>query len=210
MLGRLRRYSVGEGEEVLARARQHFVVLVLPIALMIIVAGADAAAVFIYSWLPIMIKLAGLVGLILCAFYYVGAYLRYRSLEVVVTSTRVVYLAGVITTVRREIPLDRVAEIGVQASIFQRLLGMGTLRISSTGDDPDLLIPAISDPGDVTRALNAAIESRRRPARQAADRGTDAKESPLDKIAALGDLYKRGLLSKEEFDVAKADLLRRL
>ncbi|MDA8385040.1 MAG: PH domain-containing protein [Actinomycetota bacterium] len=210
MLGRLRRYSVGEDEEVLARARQHFVVLLVPILLMVVLAGADVAAIFVYTWLPIMIKLAGLVLLILCAIYYVGAYLRYRSLEVVVTSARVIYLSGVVTTVRREIPLDRVAEIGVQSSIVQRLLGMGTLRISSSGEDPDLLIPSIVEPGEATRAINAAIEARQRPVRQAADRGTGASESPLDKIAALGDLYKRGLLSKDEFEVAKADLLRRL
>lgn len=210
MLGRLRRYSVGEDEEVVARARQHFVVLVWPIALMLIVAIADVAAVFVYTWLPIMIKIAGLVALIACASYYVAAYLRYRSLEVVVTSTRVVYLAGVVSTSRREIPLDRIAEIGVQASLPQRLLGMGTLRISSSGEDPDLLIPSIVEPGEATRAINTAIEARQRPVRQAADRGTGASESPLDKIAALGDLYKRGLLSKDEFEVAKADLLRRL
>ncbi|MDA8116682.1 MAG: PH domain-containing protein [Actinomycetota bacterium] len=214
MLGRLRRYSVGEDEEVVARARQHFVVLVWPIALMLVVAIADVAAIFVYPWLPIMIKIAGLVALIACAFYYVAAYLRYRSLEVVVTSTRVVYLAGVVSTSRREIPLDRIAEIGVQASLAQRLLGMGTLRISSSGDDPDLLIPAIAEPAEVSRALNAAIEARRRPARgstgaSAAPAAKDS-ESPLDKIAALGDLYKRGLLSKEEFEVAKAELLRRL
>ena len=214
MLGRLRRYSVGEDEEVVARARQHFVVLVWPIALMLVVAIADVAAIFVYPWLPIMIKIAGLVALIACAFYYVAAYLRYRSLEVVVTSTRVVYLAGVVSTSRREIPLDRIAEIGVQASLAQRLLGMGALRISSSGDDPDLLIPAIAEPAEVSRALNAAIEARRRPARgstgaSAAPAAKDS-ESPLDKIAALGDLYKRGLLSKEEFEVAKAELLRRL
>lgn len=214
MLGRLRRYSVGEDEEVVARARQHFVVLVWPIALMLIVAIADVAAVFVYTWLPIMIKIAGLVALIACASYYVAAYLRYRSLEVVVTSTRVVYLAGVVSTSRREIPLDRIAEIGVQASLPQRLLGMGTLRISSSGDDPDLLIPAIAEPAEVSRALNAAIEARRRPGRGPTGAGaapaTKDSESPLDKIAALGDLYKRGLLSKEEFEVAKAELLRRL
>ncbi len=214
MLGKLRRYSVGEDEEVVARARQHFVVLMRPIALMVLVAAADIAAVFAYTWLPIMIKIAGLVALIACALYYVAKYLRYRSLEVVVTSTRVVYLSGVISTSRREIPLDRIAEIGVRASLVERLLGMGSLRISSSGEDPDLVIPAISDPAEITAALNSAIEARHDRGRQstkpfAAARGS-APESPLDKIAALGDLYKRGLLSKEEFEVAKAELLRRL
>ncbi|MDA8103447.1 MAG: PH domain-containing protein [Nitrospiraceae bacterium] len=214
MLGKLRRYSVGEDEEVVARARQHFVVLMRPIALMVLVAAADIAAVFAYTWLPIMIKIAGLVALIACALYYVAKYLRYRSLEVVVTSTRVVYLSGVISTSRREIPLDRIAEIGVRASLVERLLGMGSLRISSSGEDPDLVIPAISDPAEITAALNAAIEARHDRGRQstksfAAARGS-VPESPLDKIAALGDLYKRGLLSKEEFEVAKAELLRRL
>ena len=47
MLGRLRRYSVGEDEEVLARARQHFVVLLVPILLMVVLAGSATAVALV-------------------------------------------------------------------------------------------------------------------------------------------------------------------
>ena len=210
------RARIESGEEVAYSGRPHGVVLLVPMAAMFLLAIADAVMLWRYSWLGVLIKLAGLVLLVLAGLNYVARYLAWRSIEFVVTSRRVISASGVLTYHSREIPLDRISEISATATLAQRMLRIGTLTISSTGDDPNLVLKYIFDPVQVRGIINQAIEARRVRVELGTTQSFAVPASPsdgshpLEQLSRLGDLYSRGLISREEFEVAKAELLRRI
>ncbi len=210
------RARIEDGETVAYSARPHGVVLWAPMALMFLVAIGDGVMIFRYSWLGVLIKLVGLLLLIVAGLNYVARFLAWRNVEFVVTSRRVISASGVLTYHSREIPLDRISEISASATLWQRLLRVGTLAIAAAGDDPDLVLRYLYDPVKVRSVLNGAIEARRTRIESgttqsfAAVSSQASAEHPIEQLSRLGELYSRGLITRGEFEAAKAELLKRI
>lgn len=202
------------GEEVILETRPHFLYIFGSVALLILAVVVATSGVFIYPWLPRLLKL-GLVLLVLVSMVNFGArYLQWKSIDFVVTPRRVFYCSGVLSVRSAEVPLERISEIKTSANLFERTLGVGSLRISSSGDDSDIDQKMLPNPGDVRNAINRAAETRRKSLDfQKSDKGPGTQPlplSPIEQIAQLGELFGKGLLTRDEFENAKADLLRRI
>jgi len=113
-----------QGEEVVYRAKLHFVIFALPVA---IAALGLVLAVVVASWIVAFVIL---VIAIVVAF---PRYIRFVSSEFAVTNKRVIVKLGLIHRQTLELVLSKVETIGVEQSIMGRLLDYGTIVVTGTG-----------------------------------------------------------------------------
>jgi uncharacterized membrane protein YdbT with pleckstrin-like domain len=91
--------------------------------------------------------------------FSVWPYLRWQSTHYVLTSRRVVIRRGVFGRSGRDIPLTRVNDVSFQHSLFERLLGCGTLTIESAGEHGQVVLPEVPKVEAVQREVYRAVEA---------------------------------------------------
>lgn len=142
--------------------------------------------------------------LMAAAAWLAGRYARWTTTRLVVTSERVVVRSGVLARRGREIPLERVNDIGFRQSILERLVGSGDLVIESGGERGQEVFDHVAQPSVVQRSIYAQMNQMNR--RWAGHGGLCIPEQ----IEKLDELWRRGIITRAELDAKKAQLLDRL
>lgn len=145
-------------EELLAELRPHPVLVVGPLLLCAIaVAGAVAIAVH-YPSAPLAVAwlLAAMVGL--PALWTLGRVLRWRSVRLLVTTSRLLYGRGVLGRDVVQLRLQRVAEVHCSQTLFGRLIGCGRLVFEVAGGDGPLVIEDVRRPRSLQRVITAQLD----------------------------------------------------
>lgn len=153
--------------------------------------------------------------------WFVQRYIAWVSTHFVLTSDRVIYRSGIISKHGIEIPLERINTIFFHQRIFERLLGLGDLEIESASKDGAQRFEDIQNPSGVQNEIYQQIEANEVKgahrissaiveAQGSADRTNDAGVSIPDQIAQLGKLRDSGVLTEDEFQAKKAQLLDRM
>lgn len=139
-----------EGETVVYQARPHAVLLAGPLSLLGASLGlAAVAAAYEAAWPLLLIS----PFLALAA---VPGWLRYRSLEYVITNRRLCVRAGTFRVETIETVLNKVGTIGVVQDPWGRLLGYGTVVIKGMGGACETL-PAIASPFQLRGKVHEAL-----------------------------------------------------
>ena len=200
------RKLLNEGEDVVLDLRPHWSTLALPVAaLVVVLAGAVVANVAdAPSWTGYPI----LVVIVLVVLWSALRWLRWTTTNFTVTNDRIVYRSGVLAKKGREIPLDRVNDISFAQSIFERLIGAGDLMIESAGQQGQERYTDIPHPSKVQNVIYREMERFRG---READRSAGRHElSVPEQLEKLDELRQRGVISQDEFDAKKAQLLERM
>jgi Bacterial PH domain len=146
------------GEELRHRAHLHKFIYVGPVLLSLaLLAGG------IWALLN-ELTLAGLLIVAVAAFPLAYAYVSYTSSEFAVTNKRLIIKVGWIQRRTLETMLSKVEAIGVDQTIFGRMLGFGTITVTGTGGTKEPFAN-IANPLDFRRqvqALVSAAEDNRR------------------------------------------------
>lgn len=146
--------------------------------------------------------------------WFVARVLRWRTTDFVVTTDRCIYRSGVFAKQGIEIPLDRISTVFFNQSVFERMLGQGDIGIESAGENSRQEFSDISNPALVQKTIYQqveAYESRRQDRLGTVVRGAQpAEHSVPDQITQLDQLRQQGLLSDEEFEAKKSELLGRM
>jgi uncharacterized membrane protein YdbT with pleckstrin-like domain len=74
-----------------------------------------------------------ILGLMLAFISSITGYIRYKTSEFAITNKRVLIKIGFIQRHSLEVLLHKVEGIGVNQSIFGRILGFGTITVTGTG-----------------------------------------------------------------------------
>ncbi|HEX9683097.1 MAG TPA: PH domain-containing protein [Acidimicrobiales bacterium] len=145
-------------------------------------------------------------------------YARWASTNFVVTTDRLIFRSGVIAKHGIEIPLERVNNVIFNQTIFERILGAGDLLIESAGQSGQQRFADITHPSGVQNEIYRQIEANEtRTAERVASahrsavprRDGDATSIP-EQIRELSELRDQGIISAEEFETKKRDLLDRM
>jgi uncharacterized membrane protein YdbT with pleckstrin-like domain len=128
-----------EGERVVMHKHPHWKMLVVPVlALLLVVAIGSYLAALAgsqtwahWAWLALAV-----VGLGLLIRFTVVPVARWRTTHFVVTTRRVLVREGVFTRRGIDIPLKRINSVQFRHTIFERIVGSGTLIIESASDEP--------------------------------------------------------------------------
>ena len=86
-------------------------------------------------------------------------WLTRRSVRYVLTTQRLRITTGILSTVTEDIELRRVRDSAVERPFFQRLVGLGNVRVTSADPShPRVLLHAVRDPDGLQDRLRTLVE----------------------------------------------------
>jgi hypothetical protein len=160
-------------------------------------------------------------------------YLRWNAEQYVVTDRRVIQVRGIINKTVLDSSLEKINDLELRQSLLGRMFNYGTIAIlTGSGEEGTNVLDRIAEPMEFKRAMLEAKHRYERgydyappapaPARQAFHGGEAPAparptarppvsraeiQSTLEELAALRD---RGILSSDEFEQKKRELLSRI
>lgn len=161
--------------------------------------------------------LAGLAVLAALAFF-AHRYAGWVSTNFVVTSDRVVYRSGIVSKRGIEIPVDKINTVFFSQRVFERMLGLGDIRIESASTEGASVFEDIPKPSAVQNIIYGVIDAKSdssfdrvgQATADAVSRLAGSGGAPLsmpEQLEKLHDLLQRGAISQAEYDAQKAQLL---
>ncbi len=198
-----------EGEDLILDLRPHWIALVGPtIVTLLVVAGYLLAVAYapdegagrsVVVW-------GGLVlGIVILIWYPVRRFIAWATSNFVVTTDRVIHREGFIAKRSMEIPLEKINDVRFRQSVFERIIGAGDLILESAGEFGRNVFSNIRNPEHVQKTiyhqgeLNQEREMRPGPAAPTA----------TTELQRLADLRDRGVLTEDEFQNQKRKILGR-
>lgn len=128
----------------------------------------------------------------------------WRNKVYVVTNLRVLKLEGILAKAHRDASLDQINDLVLQQSLLGRLLKFGDLQIQTANEASGVTYHRLHDPVEFKRQIVKAREGVRPVAAPA------PASDPIAQLDRLGDLRDRKVISEEEFEAKKRDLMDRI
>ncbi len=159
------------------------------------------------------------VAIIVCLAWFGWRYVQLVTTFFVLTSDRVIYRSGIIAKRGVEIPLDSVNAIHFEQKIWERMLGLGDLKVDSASVAGTSEFENIRHPDKVQNEIYIQMESNENRKFDRVAQGINAANlanaaatgpSIAEQISQLGELLTQGHITQAEFDAKKADLLDRM
>ena len=153
--------------------------------------------------------------------WFVERYVRWVTTHFVLTTDRVIYRSGVIAKRGIEIPLERINTIFFNQGIFERILGLGDLEIESASKEGSQRFDDIRKPDEVQNEIYQQIEANEvkmadrisggiNVAHAAQSAAAQPQQTVPEQIEHLARLRDQGVLTEDEFQAKKAELLGRM
>jgi uncharacterized membrane protein YdbT with pleckstrin-like domain len=207
------RHLLTEDEDLVLDLRPHWWLLAPPGALLVIAVLFGLAAL-IKTW-PTWVSVPVGIWVLGSLAWFGIRYLTWTTTNFVVTSERVISRTGVISKSGIEIPLDRINTVFFNQSIFERIIGAGDLGIESAGEGGRQTFQDIRRPNLVQNEIYRQVEGleTRKLQRlgQAARAGASAPADSIpEQIEKLDQLRRQGVVTDEEFERKKRELLDRM
>lgn len=205
------RTSLKKDEKILLITRQHWIKLVLPIFIWLIVAALSI-------WL---LQTTGLIVTLVAALYPMFKYLNWKNNLWCVTNLRVVDESGFFTRYSKESPLDKINNVEYDQGIWGRLFGYGNVDIQTAAEMGETTYKLIHQPKLLKDTITHAQEEYKKTAinNQAiqlaqAIAATSAASTPAqhmiaDELHKLFELLQKGAITLEEYNQQKNRLLQR-
>ena len=230
---------LADGERVVRRARQHWFIMVwnarwAVLALILAIVGgvvrllnaSDSGIIWtVLGWTVLVLLLVGLVSLL-------WGWFVYQSTEFVITNRRIVQTEGVVNKRASDSSLEKINDAILTESIFGRMFGFGNLEVLTASESGIELLRMLTDAKEFKKAMLDAkheleMELMRPtmppmraeapapapappPAAPIHTPEIDTPEEVADAVGRLGELRDKGLITPEEFEAKKQELLGRL
>ena len=200
---------LGEGERILLAARQHWFILASSILFEIIIifivfGGTIVAATFAPDQV-LLISIIGFFLLLIPLASMIHDILVWSNHQYIVTNWRVIQVSGIINKNVIDSSLEKVNDVKMTQSFFGRIFDYGDVEILTASELGVNAFKRIVDPVHFkTAMLNAKGALDRR------DNQVKALPDIPGMISQLDELRKQGVLSEEEFQAKKAELLTKI
>ncbi|MEJ7588957.1 MAG: PH domain-containing protein [Ferruginibacter sp.] len=198
-------------EKILLIIRQHWVRLVLPIFVWMVV-GA------LLLWL-VEDKTLGFIITLVVAMYPLYEYLNYKSNLWCVTNLRVVDESGFFSRHSKESPLDKINNVEYDQSIWGRIFGFGDVDIQTAAEMGETTYELIHRPKLLKDTITHAQEDYKKSqisnqatelakAIAAVNRPQGANQQMIaDELHKLFELLQKGAITQEEYIIQKRRLM---
>ncbi len=200
---------LGDRERVILISRQHWFILIRAIVLeIIIILILIALTITLGTFLPEFALLIGAIGTILILIPLVTLtrdVLDWMNRQFVVTNRRVIQISGILNKNVTDSSLTKVTDIKMEISALGRLFDYGDIEILTASEFGTNLFRRIEEPIRFKTAMLNAKEDLHQ-----VERNPQQTDDILELIASLDRLRGVGLLSEQEFNQKKAELLARL
>jgi uncharacterized membrane protein YdbT with pleckstrin-like domain len=207
-----------EGEELVLDLRPHWIALVWPtIVTVLVVVGYGLALAyapdegFARSFL---VWGALFLGLAILFWFALRPVVHWATSNFAVTTDRVIHREGFIAKRSMEIPLEAINDVRFQQGILERIVGAGDLIIQSASEFGRNVFANIRNPEHVQRTIYQQGERNKermyqgRPApAAAATPAAPASPSVTTELERLAELRDKGVLTEAEFQNQKRKIL---
>jgi membrane protein YdbS with pleckstrin-like domain len=201
-----------QGEELVLDLRPHPVALAFPAFLTVV--GFVAA-----TWLTTVTDINAWLWwgayLILLLLYVLPKFLNWWTSVFAVTSDRVIHRFGWISKSSMEIPLEAINDVRFEQGVVDRMVGAGSLLISSASTTGTNRFDDIRHPEEVQKTIyhqgemnkQRMYRGRSDVAPPATPVSPAASPSTTTELERLAKLRADGVLTEEEFQAQKAKIL---
>jgi uncharacterized membrane protein YdbT with pleckstrin-like domain len=213
-------------EELVLEIRPHWIALVMPAIVTILIVVGYAFAIGYApddgSGRSAVVWGATALALVLLILFPVRRFIAWATSWFVVTSERVIHREGWISKRSMEIPLEKINDVRFHQGVFERMIGAGDLIISSASEFGREVFGDIRDPEEVQRTIyhQGELNQERmyqgrddrspQPAPRVSTMGTPpAAPSTTGELERLAELRDRGVLTESEFQIQKKKILGR-
>lgn len=134
----LSRSPLGEGEHEVVHLRTHSKALALPVLFLFVIIAAVAWLVTVLpkDWAPVSIWVVAGIAVIVAWFLTVLPFLRWLTTTYTVTNRRIITRSGIITRIGHDLPISRINDVSYTRDLIDRVLGCGTLVLTTASEDP--------------------------------------------------------------------------
>ncbi|OHV41848.1 MULTISPECIES: PH domain-containing protein [Pseudofrankia] len=135
-----------DDEVVVLDLHPHWIRLVRPVFSAVVVLGLAVLAVF-FAPNGVLQKplqyLVLIVAVVLLVYLTIVPWVRWVTTRYVITNERVLLRTGVFTRSGRDIPLVRLNDVTFEHTLFERMVGSGTLTIESAGERGQVVLTSV-------------------------------------------------------------------
>ena len=200
---------LGKNERILLKTRQHWFILfssiALEILLIVILIGAIiaiavtmASPLVTIGFVLVLIPLGGMLRDIIIWYNH----------QYIVTNRRVIQISGIFSKNVIDSSLEKVNDVKMSQSFFGRLFDYGDVEIMTASETGVNLFKRIGDPVKFKTAMLDAKEQMGFDDDSGSERRSAGDIPTL--IAELDELRKKGIISEEEFQKKKTELLQKI
>ncbi len=151
------RKFLNQDEELLAELRPHWIFLFGPLFTSIGVWAALIVILIVWQNPPGWTNYPVVIFALIPGLWLLGRYIRWRSYDVALTSTRILVRQGILGRDTVQLRLQRVTEVNIRQELFERLLNTGSLIIDVQGEDDSMTLEFMRKPAIVQRVINSQI-----------------------------------------------------
>ena len=208
------RTTLKKDEKILLIIRQHWIILVLPVFVWMVL----AILLLTLGWFSFS---TGLIILLVAALYPIYAYINWKYNLWCVTNLRVVDESGFFSRYSKESPLDKINNVEYDQSVWGRMLGFGDVDIQTAAELGETTYNLIHHPKLLKDTITQAQEENKKA--QISNQATQlaeaiAKSAPVaqqqasqqmvgDELSKLFDLLQKGAITHEEYIAQKNKLM---
>ena len=106
--------------------------------------------------LAALLILAFGIGIIILLYWYI----KTRATALTVTDQDLLYERGILSKDRTSVSLKHVRSVNIAQGFINRIFGVGTIQISTAGDEPEFTIADMPDPYVIQETITKAQEMR--------------------------------------------------
>jgi uncharacterized membrane protein YdbT with pleckstrin-like domain len=153
---------LADDESVVEHLHPHWITLVPATLWFVLICAAAGAGVYYApdngtGRTAVLIAIT-VVGFVLLCWLSFAPWIRWRTTHYVFTTHRVLIRRGVFTHTGRDISLQRVNDVGFTQSLWDRMVGAGTLTIESAGEQGQERLTDVPHSDQMQQTLNRLIE----------------------------------------------------
>jgi membrane protein YdbS with pleckstrin-like domain len=154
---------LADDEKVVAHLHPHWITLVPAVAWFLVICAAAGGGIALIhnqhgTTHTILLLLIIVVGLALIGWLAAGPAITWRSSHYVFTTHRVLIRRGVLHHEGRDISLQRISDVGFSRTLWDRIVGAGTLTIESASEHGQETLVNVPHSDRVQQMLNRLIE----------------------------------------------------
>ena len=193
--------ALSNDEEIISSFRPHWKLLIVPFLWFVVLAVGIGLAAAYLNWVGWIVSLV-LLGLII--WLVVRPLVDWYWTRYVLTTERLITRTGLIAKQGVEIPLENITNVNFSQTVIERVLGAGDLLIESAGTTGQSEFENIPRP-DEFQALLYKVRERR--SMELSGHSPPPVQDPAEAIRSLAQLHQDGLITDDEFERKRQELL---
>lgn len=203
---------LGENEKILLITRQHWFILArnifVEILLILAIFIASLLLIVLLSVAAVIVIPVGFIVMLLPIGSLALDVAKWSNSQFILTNRRVIQISGIFNKTTEDSSLEKVNDVRMVQSFFGRLFDYGDIEIMTASELGVNTFRRIAKPIDFKTAMLNAKERL--------ERGDEYRSEEIQKediptlIANLDLLRKQGVITEDEFNQKKKDLISRL